>query len=170
MAYPYNYGGYPATGGYYAPPMPDNLAQLRQGNTYQPQMQNVQPVQPVQPVQTTTPTPTQPTSNGILWVQGEEGAKAWLVAPGSTVMLMDSDGGSFYLKSADASGMPLPLRIFDYTERISAPKTPVDNVSALGVEYVTRQEFDALAAKFEAITGKETAKPKKTTKETTENE
>lgn len=30
---------------------------------------------------------------------------------------MDSESNSFFIKSADTSGMPLPLRIFDYQER-----------------------------------------------------
>lgn len=55
--------------------------------------------------------------NGILWVQGEAGAKSWAVAPGKSVMLMDSESNTFYIKSSDQSGMPMPLRIFDYTER-----------------------------------------------------
>lgn len=59
--------------------------------------------------------PTQPNS-GLIWVQGEAGAKSYLVAPNTTVMLMDSETQRFYLKSSDASGMPLPLRIFEYTE------------------------------------------------------
>lgn len=40
-----------------------------------------------------------------------------MVAAGNTVLLMDSENQTFYLKSADPSGMPLPLRIFDYKER-----------------------------------------------------
>ena len=55
--------------------------------------------------------------NGILWVQGEAGAKSWAVAPGKSVMLMDSESNTFYIKSSDQSGMPMPLRIFDYKER-----------------------------------------------------
>lgn len=54
---------------------------------------------------------------GILWVQGEAGAKSWAVAPGKSVMLMDSESNTFYIKSSDNSGMPMPLRIFDYKER-----------------------------------------------------
>lgn len=157
----YGYGGYPA-GGYYAPPMPDQLAQLRQGQ--------YAPMQPVQQTQT-----AQPVSNGINWCQGEEGAKAWLVAPGTTVMLMDSDGSSFYLKSADASGMPQPLRIFDYVER-TAPKTPVQASLNSDVEYVTRADFDALAARADALAAelaalkeKNAARVKKTTREDVEN-
>lgn len=59
----------------------------------------------------------QQNDTGILWVQGEAGAKSWAVAPGKSVMLMDSESNTFYIKSSDQSGMPMPLRIFDYTER-----------------------------------------------------
>ena len=55
--------------------------------------------------------------SSIIWVQGEAGAKSWAVAPGKSVMLMDSESNTFYIKSSDNSGMPMPLRIFDYTER-----------------------------------------------------
>ena len=61
--------------------------------------------------------PQQQNDTGILWVQGEAGAKSWAVAPGKSVMLMDSESNTFYIKSSDNSGMPMPLRIFDYQER-----------------------------------------------------
>lgn len=82
---------------------PMTYQQMYQPYTYVPQQQTVQ-----QPVQN---------DNGILWVQGEAGAKSWAVAPGKSVMLMDSESNTFYIKSSDNSGMPMPLRIFDYTER-----------------------------------------------------
>ena len=90
------------------PPMPDNLAQLRMNAN---QMQNAVTSQPM------TSQPMQQQSSQIIWVSGEAGAKSYLVAPGNTVMLLDAENSVFYLKSADASGMPLPLRIFDYKER-----------------------------------------------------
>lgn len=62
--------------------------------------------------------------NGILWVQGEAGAKSWAVAPGKSVMLMDSESNTFYIKSSDQSGMPMPLRIFDYKERTTQQTQP----------------------------------------------
>lgn len=104
---------------------------------------NQQPmVQPVQQV----PTPAQQTNNGLVWVQGEAGAKSFLVAPGCTVMLMDSEGERFYLKSADASGMPLPLRVFEYKERTeTAQQTAGGSVAALDDldnKFVTRDEFE----------------------------
>ena len=115
--------------------------------TYYDQMNtpsfNQQPmVQPVQQV----PTPAQQTNNGLVWVQGEAGAKSFLVAPGCTVMLMDSEGERFYLKSADASGMPLPLRVFEYKERTeTAQQTAGGSVAAfddLDNKFVTRDEFE----------------------------
>ena len=56
-------------------------------------------------------------NNPLTWVQGEAAAKAYPVASGQSVLLMDSEESTFYIKSTDQRGMPQPLRIFDYTER-----------------------------------------------------
>ena len=135
-----NYGyQYPYYGA--QPPMADNLAQLRM-NTNQIQNAIVQPSMPSQPMQQQ--------SSQIIWVSGEAGAKSYLVAPGNTVMLLDAENSVFYLKSADASGMPLPLRIFDYKERTTmAQQTFGGSVTAESVNldnFVTRKEFDELKA------------------------
>ena len=97
-----------------------------------------------------TPPTTQPMAqqgnNGLIWVQGEAGAKSYLVAPGNTVMLMDSEGERFYLKSADTSGMPMPLRIFEYKERTETPSqafgAPVAAQNVNLDNFVTREEFE----------------------------
>lgn len=85
-------------------------------------------------------------NNGLIWVQGEAGAKSYIVAPGNTVMLMDSEGERFYLKSADASGMPMPLRIFEYKERAETPSqafsSPVTAQNVNFDNFVTREEFE----------------------------
>lgn len=85
-------------------------------------------------------------NNSLIWVQGEAGAKSYLIAPGNTVMLMDSENSVFYLKSADASGMPMPLRIFDYKERTeTAPQAFSAPATAQNVNFdnfVTREEFE----------------------------
>lgn len=130
--------------GYYGQAMPDQLAQLRQ-NAYQQPMMG-------QAAQQTQGTPS------IIWVQGEEGAKAYMVAAGNSVLLMDSENSAFYIKSTDASGMPLPLRVFDYKERTTAAKTPPQTAQQPGVEFVTRAEFDALAARCAALEKQETPK------------
>ena len=135
-----NYGyQYPYCGT--QPPMPDNLAQLRMNAN---QMQNAvtQPSMPSQPMQQQ--------SSQIIWVSGEAGAKSYLVAPGNTVMLLDAENSVFYLKSADASGMPLPLRIFDYKERTTAAQQAFGGSVATETvnldNFVTRKEFDELKA------------------------
>lgn len=134
--YPY-YGNYNQ---FYQPPLQDNLAQMRNNQYMQiPQMQPMQSMQQAQ---------NQQSSNGIIWVQGEEGAKAYMVAPGNSVLLMDSENSAFYIKSSDNSGMPMPLRIFDYVERNAKQQT--QNIKS-NVEYVTRQEFDALSARINDI-------------------
>lgn len=133
------------------PHMPDNLAQLRMNAN---QMQNavVQPSMPSQPMQSQ---PAQQSSQ-IIWVSGEAGAKSYLVAPGNTVMLLDAENSVFYLKSADASGMPLPLRIFDYKERTTASQQAFGgSVAAETISldnFVTRKEFDELKASIASQT------------------
>lgn len=113
----------------YSPAVPDMLAQYR-GQ----QMQA-----PVQP----QPQPQQNGGAGLIWVQGEAGAKSYLVAPGHTLMLMDSEAQVFYIKSADASGMPLPLRIFDYSERRAPAEARAESASGFDPErFVTREEFE----------------------------
>ena len=93
-----------------------------------------------------------PYSNGINWVSGESGAKSWIVGRGESVLLMDSENQCFYLKSADASGMPLPLRVFDYTERTqNAPQGSQTAFNQSNDNFITRTEFDDLKAKYEEL-------------------
>lgn len=83
-------------------------------------------------------------NNGLIWVQGEAGAKSYLVAPNSTVMLMDSENQRFYLKSSDASGMPQPLRVFEYSEVPQNVQKPASGVQSVDLSsYITKAEFDA---------------------------
>lgn len=87
-------------------------------------------------------------SGGIIWVQGEAGAKSYLVAPNTTVQLWDSETQTIYLKSADASGMP-SMKIIDYTIR-NMPQTPT-NQQITDVSYVTKAEFDSFKQEVENI-------------------
>ena len=113
--------------------VPDVLGQYK--TPYQPQPQPQQPAQHG--------------GNGLIWVQGETGAKSFIVAPGQSALLMDSESSRFYLKSADASGMPLPLRIFEYSEvTVGAPtkETPTPTP-----KYVTWEEFEARLSRLENV-------------------
>lgn len=132
MPYPY-YSQYQPS--YYQAPAPDQLAQFRQ-NQFQP-MQQSQQFQTMQ----NAPSPS------IVWVQSEQEALNYLVAPNSAVTLWDSNSPVVYLKQADASGKP-SMKIYDLVERNSRPvQAPV----ARGVEYATKDELAALAARLDAL-------------------
>lgn len=150
---------------YYAP--------FYQPNYYQPTQtrQEVPQYNPqFQQAMASTPQPQQ-NNNGLIWVQGEAGAKSYLVAPNNTVMLMDSEGERFYLKSADASGMPMPLRVFDYKERLEAPQRlpelPTINENINLDNFITREEFEQRIAYITPQTATKKTAPK--VKEDTDN-
>ena len=98
-------------------------------------------------------------NNGVIWVQGEAGAKSYLVAPNQSVVLWDTESQTIYVKSADASGMP-SIKTLDYTMRESAPNSkPILDETAFAskddVDYL-KKEIEALKSKFEV--GKESKK------------
>ena len=132
---------------YYGNPMPDQLAQLRQNQMMQ---------QPIQGMPQQMPQP-QTAQNGINWVQGEAAAKSFPVAPGAIVTLWDSEQPVIYVKSADNTGMPT-MRIMDYTERVQATRMPQNVPNAVTQDYVTREEFAALAARVEEYESKKQGK------------
>jgi len=88
--------------------------------------------------------------SGIIWVQGEAGAKSYLVAPNNTVQLWDSEKQTIYLKSADASGMP-SMKIIDYTIRDQRASMPSVAAPAPVGEYVSKEDFQALYGRVEAL-------------------
>ncbi len=125
---------------YYPQPMPDNLMQMRQ----QQMMQPAPPPVPQNPVAT----------GGVQWVSSEQEARGYLIAPNSAVALWDSTAPTVYLKQADASGKPT-LKIYDLVERAETPRTAPQEK---GVEFVTREEFDRLAALVGELKGKKKRK------------
>lgn len=126
---------------YYPQAMPDNLMQMRQ------QMQPMAPQMPQAPQNPVA-------QGGVQWVSGEQEARGYLIAPNSAVALWDSTAPTVYLKQADASGKPT-LKIYDLVERTeTAPAAPQQK----GVEFVTRDEFDRLAALVGEIKGKKKRK------------
>lgn len=90
--------------------------------------------------------PQSQSQNNLNWVQGEASARAWLIAPNSTVLLMDSEKQRFYIKSADASGMP-SMRIYEYTE--IGNQTPTN--TAINAEYASKEDIEALRVRIDAL-------------------
>jgi hypothetical protein len=98
---------------------------------YQQQLGQMQP-QGQQPGQGSPQSP-------IIWVSGETGAKAYMLAPNTTLPLWDSENQVIYLKSTDASGMP-SMKILDYTIRNNTPPIQEKEPEA-NTDYVTHEEF-----------------------------
>ena len=89
--------------------------------SYAPFQPNYQQSYQQQPqMQTPMQTPINPQNTGIIWVQGEIGARAYPVAAGNSVLLMDSEGQNFFIKSADMSGMPT-MKKYSYSEVVEEP-------------------------------------------------
>lgn len=88
--------------------------------------------------------------NGIVWVQGVEAAKAYAVAPNSTIPLWDSESQTIYLKSTDASGMP-SMRILDYSIRSEPPRTAQNALSGNGVGTPTKDDIQALQSQIDSL-------------------
>lgn len=129
----YAYGGYQP---FCPQAIPDQLTQYRQNPIGQLPM--------MQPMQQ---------QDSRIFVQGEQSAKAYLVANGNTVVLWDSESPTIYLKSVDASGMP-SMRVLDITERntpsVRAPETVQANKINAG-DFITRDEFNSLSEQVRGL-------------------
>ena len=138
MAYnqPYNYGyGYPQ---YQNGAVPDMLGQ------YKGQYQQM-PMQPIQqPIQS---------NGGLIWVDNEEQAKNYLVAPNNVVPMFDKSSSAMYIKSSDGAGMPTfkKYKLTDFEEVDNAPKTPTEHKCTCGDKFVLKKDFQALQSEFEAL-------------------
>ena len=132
---PYQYYPPQYQPGYYPAPVPDQLAQLRR-NQFQPMQQPQQ----------------NPPAPSIVWVQSEQEALNYLVAPNSAVTLWDSNSPVVYLKQADASGKP-SMKTYDLVERT---QRTAQSAAEPPVEYAPLSRLEALEAKIEAMATKET--------------
>lgn len=103
----------------------------------------------LQQFQQPQPQQQQTYNQGLLWVQGEAGAKSFLVAPGASVLLMDSEASKFYIKSADNAGMP-NMRTFEYKEVLpNQNPQPLEESKAVG--YATQEEIAELKKQVEEL-------------------
>lgn len=115
---PYNYGNFQNGG--YTGQMYNTAVPGTTWNQpfYQNQYSQSVPNQPVQQMPQLNQVNQQQTGNsGFVWVQGEAGAKAYPVAAGNSVLLMDSEAPVLYMKSTDSSGRPLPIETYDLVKR-----------------------------------------------------
>jgi hypothetical protein len=162
------YGNYAPfyRGGYFNPMQTPTMPQMPQmaenQAQYAPQYQ--------QPMQ------TQPT-NDMLFVLNENEASAYPVAPNNSVVLWDKNNKTFYIKTANAQGIP-SMQIYDFKERAqtqeNAPKT---HECTCGNKFATKEQIndlkgkiDELTAKYEELLQSTAEKPKTTSKKAKESE
>lgn len=91
--------------------------------------------------------PTQ--SDERIWVQNEQSAEAYLVAPNSFVRLWDATKPVFYEKRADATGRPLPIDVYEYSKK--QPVSLAEQQKSDGGSIDWRKELDALNRRIEAL-------------------
>jgi hypothetical protein len=133
--------------------------------------------QPMMNQQNTIPQPI----DERVWVNGEVGARAHLLAPNVTLPLWDSDANYIYLKSSDSTGKMAMVKYKLVEETDNADRTQGNGTTkhecTCGKEFVRIKDFDELRAKYEELEGivkSMTEKPKttasKSTKSKTEEE
>lgn len=103
---------------------------------------------PTQQMNNSFPTQSQlQQQNNLIWVQGEAGAKSYLVAPNTSVTLWDTESQTIYVKSADATGMP-SMKTLDYSIRENiAPEAKISPVS----DYATKEDISSIRAELAEI-------------------
>ena len=146
----------------------------QQPYVYQQPIYNQPPMQTMQepmmrPQYQPTPQYQPPQQSGgqsIIWVPNEQAANEFIVAPNNAVTLWDMNAPVVYVKKADASGKP-SMTAYDLVERVTAPVVPTAPQTAPMPEYVTRKDFDELAAKVAALSVKPVRKTKEADNEST---
>ena len=160
MAYPNYYNG-----GYF--PQYQNGAVPDMLNQYKGQYQQM-PMQPVQqPIQS---------NGGLIWVDNEEQAKNYLVAPNNVIPMFDKSSSAMYIKSADGAGMPTfrKYKLIDVDEEM--PKNaPTTHKCTCGDKFATKEQLNAVEGKindilamYDELKEKQTTKTSKKTKESEE--
>ncbi len=134
---------------YYNPSIPQDIANMQVG-----QQMNIQQPQQM-PMQSHTPfVQAQSSGDTMLWVLNENEASSFPVAPNNSVVLWDKNQKTFYIKTANAQGIP-SMQIYDFTERTETPQnTPNKTLDDLGDKFVTLEQFEALQGKLKALESK----------------
>ncbi len=142
------YGNYAPfyRGGYFNPMQTPTMPAMAEN-----QNQFAQPYQtPMQPPPMATPTP----NNDMIFVLGQNEAESYPVAPNATVTMWDKNQKTFYIKTANAQGIP-SMQIYDFTERVENPqKSPVEHVCQCGNNFILKEELNAVQGEIQEILGR----------------
>ena len=169
------YGNYAPfyRGGYFNPMQTPTMPQMADNqNQFAPSYQ-----QPMQTNPAPMPIQTQQTNDTMLFVLNENEASAYPVAPNNSVVLWDKNNKTFYIKTANAQGIP-SMQIYDFKERVQTQENATKtHECACGDKYATKEQIndlkgkiDDLTAKYEELSHPVIEKPKTTTKKSKESE
>lgn len=174
------YGNYAPfyRGGYFNPTQTPQMPQMADNQNMQAYSQPYQ--QPIQQMQMQTPAPfsqTQPTNDMMIFVLNENEASAYPVAPNNSVVLWDKDNKTFYIKTANAQGIP-SMQTFDFVERTKTlENAPKSHSCSCGDKFATKEQIDDLkgriddlTTKYEELSRPVAEKPKTTIKKFKESE
>lgn len=121
--------------------VPQHQQYVQQQATALPSLQQQRPQQPQAPM----------TGNFIVEVYGRAGAEALQLGPNSKIVVYDKEDNVEYRVQTDDAGNKHILE-FEFKPREAKPAPKAD--------YVTREDFDALAAKVDSLMPKATPAPK----------
>lgn len=89
-----------------------------------------------------------PVLNQYVFVNGIDGAKAYQVPAGQSIMLMDNDSTLVFMKTANQLGQT-SIRYFKLGEITEDEARGFNNIN-----YVSRNEFDEMKAKIDKLLAK----------------
>lgn len=129
-----------------------------QNQMVQPQQTNAPTQQtPIQPQQQSTIFSNPPAGNtNWQWVIGPEGAKAYQMYPGTSLMLLDSENDKFYIKTADLNGKrTIETYTYQRENENGTPVQPTNGPTLDQIPAITKDDIreleDRLMAKFDGI-------------------
>ena len=144
----YNYNPYYYNNG----ATPDMLNQFK--TPYQPMQM------PQQPIQQNSPPPQIPIiTGGLIYVDNEEQAKNYLVAPNNAVPMFDKNKPLMYVKASDGAGMPnfKKYTISEYEENnnlVNVPQTPTEHHCKCGDKFISKEDLNAVQGEIQDIVGR----------------
>lgn len=103
-------------------------------------------------------TAQQQTGQGIIWVDGEVGAKAFQMpqgwSPNTPIPLWDTNDTIIYLKSINQMGMPNPLQKIKYQMEDVPQMLPAGQQSGTGsqgADYATKDDLSNLRTEIQSL-------------------
>ena len=95
-------------------------------------------------------------TGGLIYVDNEEQAKNYLVAPNNAVPMFDKNKPLMYVKASDGAGMPnfKKYTISEYEENnnlVNVPQTPTEHHCKCGDKFISKEDLNAVQSEIQDI-------------------